>query len=140
MKVEVLEDGGGDEEHGVLLQERERHVRPSEVVVLAVEVALACASPVVVRDYVAFCAVPVVGDNAAVHVFRPEETFRFRVRTFVGDWRTLDHEPQAHFRKHAVELEGRDAALWAPPPMFVSAQSVCSINLACLDWQLFSRI
>ena len=50
MKVEVLEDGGGDEEHGVLLQERERHVRPSEVVVLAVEVALACASPVVVRE------------------------------------------------------------------------------------------
>ena len=46
MKVEVLEDGGGDKEHGVLLQERERHVRPSEVVVLAVEVALACASPV----------------------------------------------------------------------------------------------
>lgn len=50
MKVEVLEDGGGDEEHGVLIQERERHVRPSEVVVLAVEVALACASPVVVRE------------------------------------------------------------------------------------------
>ena len=111
--LEVLEDVGGDEEHGVLLQERERHVRPSEVVVLAVEVALASASPVVVRDYVAFCAVPVVGDNAAVHVFRPEETFRFRVRTFVSDGRTLDHEPQVHFRKHAVELEGRDAALLA---------------------------
>ena len=36
VKEEVLEDGGGDEEHGVLLQERERHARPSEVVVLAV--------------------------------------------------------------------------------------------------------
>ena len=84
VKEEVLEDGGGDEEHGVLLQERERHVRPSEVFVLAVEVALACASPIVVRDYVAFCAVPVVGENAAVHVFRLEETFRFRVRTFFG--------------------------------------------------------
>lgn len=78
-------------------------MRPAEVVVLAVEVALACASTVVVRDDVVFCAVPVVGDNAAVYVFRPEDAFWFRVGTFIGDGRTLDHESQAHFRKHAVE-------------------------------------
>lgn len=68
VKVDVHEDGGGDEEHGVLRQERERHVRPAKVVVLAVEVAFACASLVVVGDDVAFGAVPVVGDNAEVYV------------------------------------------------------------------------
>ena len=130
VKVEVLEDGGGEEEHGVLLQERERHVRPAEVVVLAVEVTLSCASLAVVRDDVAFCAVPVVGDNAAVYVFRTEDAFRFRVGTFIGDWRTLDHESQTHFRKHAVELEGRDAALLTPYVCFCPVRMFHNLGIS----------
>ena len=33
--------------------------------------------------------------------------------SYIVDGRTLDHEPQAHFWKHAVELEEHDAALLA---------------------------
>ena len=111
VQVEVLEDGSGDEEHGVLLQKGERHVRPAEVVVLAVEVALACAPPVVVRDDVAFGAVPVVRDDAAVYVFGSEDAFRLRVRIFIGDGRALYHKPQVHIGQHSVKLEGGDTAL-----------------------------
>ncbi len=84
----------------------------------------------VVRDDVAFCAVPVVGDNAAVYVFRTEDAFRFRVGTFIGDWRTLDHESQTHFRKHAVELEGRDAALLTPYVCFCPVRMFHSLGIS----------
>ena len=33
--------------------------------------------------------------------------------SYIVDGRTLDHEPKAHFQKHAVELEGHAAALLA---------------------------
>lgn len=86
------------------------HLRPGEVVVLAVEVTLACAPRVVVDD-VAFGAAPVVGYCAAVHVFRPEYSIRLRARDLVGDGRALDHKPLAHLRQHNIEPEGGDTAM-----------------------------
>ena len=89
---------------------KENTVCPTEVVVLAVEVALACAPLVVVSDDVAFGAVPVVRDDAAVYVFGSEDAFRLRVRIFIGDRRALHHKPQVHVWQHGAEPEGGDAA------------------------------
>ena len=105
VEVEVLEHGGCDEEHGVLVKERERQVRPSEVVVLAVEVALRCAALVVVGDDVALAVVPIVGDDAPVDVVRAEKL----VLPIVGQG-ALHDEPQVQPGQHGVELERRHAA------------------------------
>ena len=74
VEEEILDHGGGDEEDGVLTQERERQVRPSEVVVLEVKVALRSSSFVVVDADVALAVLPVVGDDAVVHVSWSEKS------------------------------------------------------------------
>ena len=46
---------------------------PSEVVVLAVEVAFARSALIVICDDILLGVAPVVGDDAAVHIFGSED-------------------------------------------------------------------
>ena len=71
--VEVGSHGGNKQEHGVLVHERLWQVRPSEVVVLAVENLFCRASLVVVQYDFLIGHVPVVGQYAAVCIFAVEE-------------------------------------------------------------------
>lgn len=57
---------------------------PSEVIVLAVEVAFRCPAPVVIGDDVLLGVVPVVGEDAAVHIFGTEQPLRLGRRVLVA--------------------------------------------------------
>ena len=72
IEVEVLQHGGNHHEHHVLSHEGKRQVRPSEVVVLYVEVLFARLTFVVERDDVFLGRRPVVGEDAAACVYHPE--------------------------------------------------------------------
>ena len=70
IEVEVLQHGGNHHEHHVLNHEGKGQVRPSEVVVLYVEVLFARNTFVVERDDVFLGRCPVVGEDAAVCVYQ----------------------------------------------------------------------
>lgn len=61
VKVEVLEHSRNNQEDHILIHEGEWHVCPSEIVVLDVEVLLACASVVIIADSCVFARYNIVG-------------------------------------------------------------------------------
>ena len=67
--VEVLQHGGEEQEHGIVLHRGKRKMPPAEVVILHVEVLLASAPLVVLADDLLLSACVVVGQYGTVHVF-----------------------------------------------------------------------
>lgn len=84
---------------------------PSEVIVLAVEVALRSSAHVVIGDDILLGVVPVVGEDAAVHILGAEQPFRLGRRVLVADLGSLHDETEVFVLKEGVESERRGLAV-----------------------------
>ena len=105
VQVEVLQHGGEEQEHRVVLHCGKREVRPSEVVVLHVEVLLRGASLVVLVDDLFLRVVVVVGQYGAVHVFHSGQELLSLSGLYFG---ALHDKPQVPVGEEIGEREGRD--------------------------------
>ena len=105
VQVEVLQHGGEEQEHRVVLHCGKREVRPSEVVVLHVEVLLRGASLVVLVDDLFLRVVVVVGQYGAVHVFHSGQELLSLSGLYFG---ALHDKPQVPVGEETGEREGRD--------------------------------
>ena len=88
-------------------------MRPSEVIVLTIEVAFRRSAPVVIGDDVLLGVVPVVGEDAAVHILGAEQPFRLGRRALVADFCPLHDEPEVIALKEGIKLERCSLALHA---------------------------
>ena len=93
IEVEVLQHGGNHHEHHVLSHEGKRQVRPSEVFVLYVEVLFARNTFVLERDDVFLGRCPVVGEDAAVCVYHPENVPPYPTALFLHGTSLYDFPP-----------------------------------------------
>ena len=72
IEIEVLQHGGNHHENHVLSHKGKGQMRPSEVIVLYVEVLFACSTLIVECDDVLLCGCPVIGKDTAVCVYHSE--------------------------------------------------------------------
>ena len=110
IQVEVLQHGGEEQEHRVVLHGREGKVGPAEVIVLHVEVPLAPAPLVVLVYDLLFGTLMVVGQYGSVHVFHAGQELLPLLRSPLG---ALDHEPQVPVGEEVGEFERGDFHLLA---------------------------
>ena len=113
IEVEVLQHGGNHHEHHVLSHEGKGQVRPSEVVVLYVEVLFARPTFVVERDDVFLGRRPVVGEDAAVCVYHPEHVPPYPAVLFLHGTPLYDEPVRLPFDE-VVHADGGDLALLTP--------------------------
>ena len=72
IEIEVLQHGGNHHENHVLSHKGKGQMRPSEVIVLYVEVLFACSAFIVECDDVLLGRCPVIGKDTAVCVYHSE--------------------------------------------------------------------
>ena len=72
IEIEVLQHGGNDHENHVLSHKGKGQMRPSEVIVLYVEVLFACSTLIVECNDVFLGRCPVIGEDTAVCVYHSE--------------------------------------------------------------------
>ena len=73
IEIEVLQYGGNHHENHVLSHKGKGQMRPSEVIVLYVEVLFACSTFIIKRNDVLLGRHPVVGEDTAVCVYYSED-------------------------------------------------------------------
>ena len=73
IEIEVLQYGGNHHENHVLSHKGKGQMRPSEVIVLYVEVLFACSAFIVECDDVLLGRCPVIGEDTAVCVYYSED-------------------------------------------------------------------
>ena len=73
IEIEVLQHGGNHHENHVLSHKGKGQMRPSEVIVLYVEVLFACSAFIVECDDVLLGRCPVIGEGTAVCVYYSED-------------------------------------------------------------------
>ena len=73
IEIEVLQHGGNHHENHVLSHEGKGQMRPSEVIVLYVEVLFACSTFIVECNDVFLGRCPVIGEDTAVCVYHSED-------------------------------------------------------------------
>ena len=73
IEIEVLQHGGNHHENHVLSHKGKGQMRPSEVIVLYVEVLFACSAFIVECDDVLLGRCPVIGEDTAVCVYYSED-------------------------------------------------------------------
>ena len=72
IEIEVLQHGGNHHENHVLSHKGKGQMRPSEVIVLYVEVLFACSTLIIKCNDVFLSRCPVVGKDTAVCVYHSE--------------------------------------------------------------------
>ena len=73
IEIEVLQHGGNHHENHVLSHKGKGQMRPSEVIVLYVEVLFACSTLIVECNDVLLGRCPVIGKDTAVCVYYSED-------------------------------------------------------------------
>ena len=73
IEIEVLQHGGNHHENHVLSHKGKGQMRPSEVIVLYVEVLFACSTLIIKCNDVFLGRCPVVGEDTAVCVYYSED-------------------------------------------------------------------
>lgn len=114
VQVEVLQHGGKEQKHRIVLHCRKWEVCPSEGVVLHVEVLLACTSLVVLIDDLFLRAVVIVGQYGTVYVFHSGQKLFSRSGLYFG---TLHDKPQVPVGKKMGS--GGDLETGAAPPAYL---------------------
>ena len=92
IEIEVLQHGGNHHENHVLSHKGKGQMRPSEVIVLYVEVLFACSAFIVECDDVLLGRCPVIGKDTAVCVYHSEH-IRLFPAVLVFQWTTLYDKP-----------------------------------------------
>ena len=72
IEIEVLQHGGNHHENHILSHKGKGQMRPSEVIVLYVEVLFACSTLIVECNDVFLGRCPVIGEDTAVCVYHSE--------------------------------------------------------------------
>ena len=72
IEIEVLQHGGNHHENHVLSHKGKGQMRPSEVIVLYVEVLFACSTLIIKCNDVFLGRHPVIGEDTAVCVYSPK--------------------------------------------------------------------
>ena len=114
VQVEVLQHGGKEQKHRIVLHCRKWEVSPSEGVVLHVEVLLACTSLVVLIDDLFLRAVVIVGQYGTVYVVHSGQKLFSRSGLYFG---TLHDKPQVPVGKKMGS--GGDLETGAAPPVYL---------------------
>ena len=69
IEIEVLQHGGNHHEKHVFSHKGKGQMRPSEVIVLYIEVLFACSTLIIKCNDVFLCRCPVIGEDTAVCVY-----------------------------------------------------------------------
>ena len=77
IEIEVLQHGGNHHENHVLSHKGKGQMRPSEVIVLYVEVLFACSTLIIKCNDVFLGRCPVIGEDTAVCVYYSEDICLF---------------------------------------------------------------
>ena len=92
IEIEVLQHGGNHHENHVLSHKGKGQMRPSEVIILYVEVLFACSTLIIKCNDVFLSRCPVIGEDTAVCVYYSEH-IRLLLAILVFQGTTLYDKP-----------------------------------------------